>query len=226
MKVLIIEDDPGIKEYVSIAFTIGWSDVALLSTHEGKAGVDLVQSESPALVILDIELPDSNGFEILKSIRAFSNVPVIIETVRDSDADIAKGLGLGADDYIVKPFNQIELLARCRAVLRRAHMVTSADQLVFGDFRMDTSSGLLFWGNKSVHLTRTEAEILKLLLEKSGKTATHLEIAECIWGEDCPDATEAIRVYIQRLRKKIDKLSSTKLIFTSSGTGYRLEIEN
>jgi two-component system KDP operon response regulator KdpE len=224
MKILIIEDDPGITEYISIAFKIGWPDASLLFTHEGKTGFELILSESPALIILDIELPDTNGFDVLKNIRTVSQVPVIIETVRDSEADIAKGLELGADDYIVKPYGQIELLARCRAVLRRAHMVTSADQLIFGDFRMDTSSGLLFWNNKQAHLTHTEAEILKLLVGKAGKTATHLEIAECIWGDDYPDSTEAIRVYIQRLRKKIEILSATKLIHTSSGIGYRFNL--
>jgi DNA-binding response OmpR family regulator len=135
-------------------------------------------------------------------------------------------LGFGADDYIVKPYGQIELLARCRAILRRSHMVTSADHIIFGSFRLDTSTGLLYWENKHAHLTRTEIEIMRLLMNKSGKTATYLDIAECIWGDEYQDSTEAIRVHIQRLRKKIGMLSAIKLIHTSSGTGYHLDLSH
>jgi len=120
MKVLVIEDDPGIIEVVSLCFQLRWSGTNVISAANGRDGVALVETESPDVVILDIGLPDIDGYQVLKEIRRFSEVPVIMLTVRGEDTDVAKGLELGADDYITKPFSHIELIARVQAVLRRA----------------------------------------------------------------------------------------------------------
>ena len=119
MKVLVIEDDAEIVEFISIAFDVGWPGAEIISTHQGNTGVKLAKTEAPDAILLDLALPDISGFDVLKQIRAFSKVPVIIESVKRSEANIVKGLDFGANAYIVKPFGQFELLARTKTVLRR-----------------------------------------------------------------------------------------------------------
>jgi two-component system KDP operon response regulator KdpE len=121
MKFLIIEDDPEIVEYVSIAFQVGWPGIELISCHLGNKGLELVARGCPDLVLLDLGLPDVDGYEVLKQIRLFSSVPIIIITVRGSESDIVKGLERGADEYLVKPFGQLELIARIKTILRLHH---------------------------------------------------------------------------------------------------------
>jgi two-component system response regulator VicR len=118
VKILVIEDDAEIVEFMSIAFSTAWPAVEMISTHHGKEGIDLVKTQQPDAVLLDLGLPDISGFDVLKRIRAFSEVPVIIESVRGSEYDVANGLSCGADEYIVKPFGQLELVARVKAVCR------------------------------------------------------------------------------------------------------------
>ena len=130
MKVLVIEDDPGIVEVVSLCFQLRWSGASIISSTTGAKGVDLVETESPDVVILDIGLPDMDGYQVLHDIRRFSDVPVIMLTVRSEDTHIAKGLELGADDYITKPFSHIELIARVQAVLRRTQGIAVTNQAV------------------------------------------------------------------------------------------------
>lgn len=122
MKVLVIEDDAEVVEAVSTCFEMRWPDATVISTSEGGKGVELVETELPDIVILDLGLPDIDGFKVLQQIRLFSNVPILILTVRDQKLDIARGLELGAEDYLTKPFDHIEFLARVKAVLRRTSM--------------------------------------------------------------------------------------------------------
>ena len=119
MRILIIEDDQSIVEAISLALQIIWPDAKLLSTHLGEKGIELLQSENPDVIILDLGLPDISGFEVLKRVRLFSEVPILILTVRSDEADIVKGLEWGADDYVIKPFRQMELLSRIKLVTRR-----------------------------------------------------------------------------------------------------------
>ena len=122
MKALIIEDAPDIVETISLCFELRWPEVEVISTAEGNKGLTLAETESPDIIILDLGLPDTDGFEVLKDIRSFSNVPIIIVTVRGDEMDRVRGLEMGADDYITKPFSHLELLARMKAVLRRTSM--------------------------------------------------------------------------------------------------------
>ncbi len=139
MKVLIIEDDREIIEAISLAFQIRWPEAKVVSTHCGANGAELVESETPDIVILDLGLPDVNGFEVLRQIRLFSHVPVVILTVRTDEADIVKGLEWGADDYITKPFRQLELLARVKALIRRQRP-SEEEQVVCGPLRLDATA--------------------------------------------------------------------------------------
>lgn len=223
MKVLIIEDDREIVEVISLAFDIRWPGVKFVSTHLGEKGVGLVESEKPDVVILDLGLPDVSGFDVLKEIRAFSDVPVLILTVRGDEADVVKGLEWGADDYMMKPFRQLELLSRIRALTRRASPSDRETPLVYGELSFDPSARQLIYGQREIDLTRTEGIILHSLMKNAGRVVTHSTLAEAVWGEDYPDATNALKVHILRLRQKLEVDSSQpKLIITKTGIGYLL----
>jgi two-component system KDP operon response regulator KdpE len=223
MKVLIIEDDREIVEIISLAFEIRWPQVKLLPTHLGKRGVELVEKENPDVVILDLGLPDISGFDALKEIRAFSDVPIMILTVRGEEADIIKGLEWGADDYMVKPFRQLELLSRIRALIRRANPSSRETPLVCGELHFNPAIRQLFRGQEQIELTRTEGTILHHLMRNAGQVVTYSSLAESVWGADYPDAVDSLRVYIRRLREKIETdPDNPQLILTKTGIGYLL----
>ena len=223
MKVLIIEDDREIVEVISLAFQIRWPELKLVSTHLGEKGVEMVESENPDIVILDLGLPDISGFDVLKEIRTFSVVPILILTVRGEESDVVKGLEWGADDYMVKPFRQMELLSRIRALTRRASPLGDETPLVCGELSLDPSTRQLFYGQREIGLTRTEGYILHQLMKNAGRVVTYSALAEAVWGEDYSEATNAIKVYILRLRQKLEAdPSQPKLILTKAGIGYLL----
>ena len=222
MKVLLIEDDREIIEAISLAFQIRWPEAELIPTRLGQKGVELVESESPDIVILDLGLPDISGFEVLQQIRLFSQVPTIILTVRADEADIVKGLEWGADDYITKPFRQMEFLARVKALIRRQGNLGS-DSLSFGPLKLDATTGQLFVDSREVALTVTETHIMAHLMRNGGRVVTHSSLAEAVWGDDYPGATDSLKVHIRRLREKIEEdPSSPKLILIRTGVGYFL----
>ena len=223
MKVLIIEDDREIVEVISLAFQIRWPEVKLVSTHLGEKGVELVESENPDVVILDLGLPDTSGYDVLREIRTFSTVPILILTVRGEEPDVVRGLEWGADDYMVKPFRQLELLSRIRALTRRANSSGGETPLVYGELSFNPTTRQLSCGQKEIEITRTEGTILHQLMRNPGLVVTHSALAEALWGEDYPDATSALKVYILRLRQKLEAdPSQPKLILTKSGIGYLL----
>ena len=222
MKLLIIEDDEQIIEAISLAFQIRWPEVHIVSTHSGRKGVELVESELPDIVILDLGLPDMNGFDVLRLIRQFSQVPIIIVTVRAEEADIIKGLEWGADDYIIKPFRQLELLARVKAQIRRQNPDEDV-QLVSGPLKLNSLTGQLYNRGREINLTVTETNILSHLMRNAGHIVTHSSLAEVVWGDDYPGAADSLKVHIRRLREKIEENpSNPQLIITKPGVGYSL----
>jgi len=226
-KVLIIEDDEAIVNFVRLAFKMRWSEADLISARLGEEGLDLVESEKPDLVILDLGLPDIDGFEVLKQIRLFSSVPVVILTVSSDEADMVKGLEWGADDYIVKPFRQLELLARLKAQLRRQVPPDEEAPIIIGPLRLDPSTFELTYGGKQISLTLIEGRIMRYLMQNVGRVVTHSRLGEIIWGEDYPGAIDSLRVYIRHLREKLETdPSNPKLILTKVGVGYLLAKPN
>lgn len=222
-KVLLIEDSEEITEAISIALNIRWPLVTLLTADRGEKGLNLVAQKTPDVVILDIGLPDMSGFDVLKQIRLFSEVPVIILTVRKDEADVVKGLELGADEYIIKPFRQLELLSRIQAVTRRLHFSHDAP-LVCGKFCLDLSARTLAFDSSVRNLTRTESAVLVCLMKNKGNVITHNTLAEAVWGIDYPDASSALKVYIRRLREKIElDHNHPQYITTRSGIGYMFD---
>lgn len=222
MKILLIEDDKEIIDAISLAFQIRWPEAKVVSTRLGEKGVELVESEAPDIVILDLGLPDISGFEVLRQIRLFSHVPTIILTVRQDEADIVKGLEWGADDYITKPFRQLEFLARVKALIRR-QSPEEEESLVCGPLRLDVTSGQLYYDRKEIVLTVTESHILGHLMKNAGRVVTHSSLAEAVWGDDYPGAADSLKVHIRRLREKIEAdPSHPQLILTRTGVGYFL----
>ncbi|MFH0769559.1 MAG: response regulator transcription factor [Chloroflexota bacterium] len=222
MKVLIIEDDREIVDAISLAFQIRWPEATVVSTRLGEKGVELVESEAPDIVILDLGLPDISGFEVLHQIRLFSRVPTIVLTVRADEADIVKGLEWGADDYMTKPFRQLELLARVKSLIRRQSPVEE-ELVTYGPLRLDAKTGQLNYSGKEIALTITESHILNHLMKNAGHVVTHSSLAEAVWGADYSGAADSLKVHIRRLREKIEaNPSQPKLILTKTGVGYFL----
>jgi two-component system KDP operon response regulator KdpE len=225
MKVLVVEDDPGIIEVVSLCFQLRWSGTTVITAADGRKGIDLVETETPDVVILDIGLPDIDGYQVLKEIRRFSDVPVIMLTVRGEDTDVAKGLELGADDYITKPFSHIELIARVQAVLRRSQGLAITDEerpFTSGKLTVDFARNEVTLQGKPVKLTSTERKLLYHLIRNEGRILSHETLLSKVWGDNYNDARDLLRVHIQHLRQKLgDTTESPNIIVTEHGIGYK-----
>jgi two-component system response regulator VicR len=225
MKVLVIEDDPGIIEVVSLCFQLRWSGTSVISAESGSQGLELVETESPDVVILDIGLPDMDGYSVLKEVRRFSDVPVLMLTVRGEDTDVAKGLEMGADDYITKPFSHIELIARVQAVLRRSQGLAVTDEerpFSSGKLSVDFSRNEVLLDGEPIKLTSTERKLLYHLIRNEGRILSHESLLTKVWGDTYVDARDLLRVHIQHLRQKIeDNTESPNIIVTEHGIGYK-----
>lgn len=226
MRILVIEDSQEIVDTIALCFELRWPGVEVISTPFGKEGLDLVENKTPDLIVLDLGLPDMDGFDVLTEIRSHSYIPVIIVTVRGEEIDKIRGLELGADDYVTKPFSHVELLARIQAVLRRTStQPIKEDQKSFNDNRvkMDFNKRTITIEGQPINLTPTEYNLLSYLAINAGTTLTHRALLEKVWGEEYIDSPDYLKVYIQRLRNKIEKdPSNPNLILSQRGVGYKL----
>ena len=226
MKILIIEDSPVIVETISLALEIRWPDVNISVTSTGEQGIEMTETESPDVIILDLGLPDISGFDVLKRIRLFSNIPIIILTARQDETDIVKGLEWGADDYMTKPFKQLELLARVQGAIRRYRHLNEK-VLVCGPLRLDPISLKLTLNGKEIRITRTEGLIMGHLMKNAGNVVTYSSLGEAMWGGDFPEASDSIKVHIRHLREKLEtNPGKPKLIIIKPGMGYLLTKES
>lgn len=226
MKVLIIEDDRKIAEAISMAFEFYWPGVSVVTTMSGNKGVEMAESESPDIIILDLNLPDISGFNVLKQVRLFSVIPVVIVTVRSEESDIVKGLELGADEYIVKPFGYMALLARVKAALRRVDKIPfDANQTSFTSDKLavDSTTREVRIADKSVRLTPTEFKILSILTRNKGQLVTYRRLMQEVWDEDYLENTDCVRAYIRRLRSKLYD-NPPQMILNQRGLGYKLRV--
>jgi two-component system KDP operon response regulator KdpE len=225
MKVLVVDDAPEVVDSVRLGFAVQWREVDVVSAGTGKEALDLVEHDSPDLVLLDVGLPDMDGFKVLEEIRFFSDVPVVMLTARDDTIDKVRGLELGADDYVTKPFNHLELLARINAVLRRLDMPppkSRAPSFRSGDLEMDFTSQEVRVKGEAVELTPTEYKLLYHLVRNAGHTLTHATLLAKVWGREYRDEVDYLRVYVRRLRDKLgDDPEKPRYIRTERGLGYR-----
>ncbi len=219
--IVIIDDEPQIRKVLSIALES--SGFKIVEADNGKNGIVQTATNQPQLVILDLGLPDIDGFSVLAEIRTWTSVPVIILSVRDSEDSIVKALDLGADDYITKPFNTKELLARIRANIRRVQVVDNTSVVENGNLRIDFVKRLVYKNNIELKLTNFEYLLLQLFFKNIDRVLTHNFLLKEVWGPSHTEDTQYLRVFIGQLRKKIeDEATNPKYLVTDSGVGYRM----
>ena len=225
MKILVVDDEPDVVESVRIGFTLHWREIDVIGAGTGEAALDLVEKERPDIVLLDIGLPDIDGFEVVKRIRDFSDVPVVMLTARDDSMDVVKGLEAGADDYVTKPFNHLELMARVRAVMRRMSMpvpTSRAPSFQWLDLEVDFSKQEARFKGRRMELTPTEYKLLYHLVRNQNHVLQHATLLAKVWGREYVDEVDYLRVYIRRLRDKLDDdPNNARYISTERGLGYR-----
>jgi two-component system KDP operon response regulator KdpE len=220
--VVVCDDESQIRKILTISLES--ADYKVVEAENGKDAITQIATSHPQLVILDLGLPDRDGLSVLKEIRTWTSVPVIILSVKNSEEDIVKALDFGADDYLTKPFNTSELLARIRANIRRT--ITGDEETVFqnGDLVIDLASRIVKKANSEIKLTNTEYLLLVLLAKNTDKVLTHRYILKEIWGPSAVENSQYLRVFIGQLRKKIeDDYSNPGIILTESGVGYRMK---
>jgi DNA-binding response OmpR family regulator len=222
--ILVIDDEPKILRFIKTALNL--SGFELITAPNGGIALKLFESERPELVILDLGLPDIDGFEVLRQIRGYSNVPIIILTARDEEKDKVRGLELGADDYLTKPFGIRELEARIQAVLRRAvwsPQPSDMAEYISGPVKVDFRRHVVMNKDVEVHLTPTEYELLRALIYNNGQVLLHSDLLAKVWGEEYRNDLAILRVNISRLRQKLEEdPRQPRLIMTVSGVGYTL----
>jgi len=225
-RILIIDDESAIRKFLRVGLEA--HGYAIAEALSGKEGLTQAVAFRPDLVILDLGLSDMEGLEVLRRLREWSRAPVLVLTVRDSEQDKVQLLDAGADDYLTKPFSVPELLARLRVAERHMDAVTSSEPIFrLGELEVDLSGRTVKVQGKAVHLTATEYDILKLLIENFGKVVTHRQILKQIWGPNSVEHTQYLRVYVGHLRKKLEaERTSPSIILTEPGVGYRLNIES
>jgi two-component system KDP operon response regulator KdpE len=218
---LVIDDEPQIQRLLTITLEANGYRVA--SAGNGKEGLATAAKRQHDVIILDLGLPDVGGLSVLKQIREWTQTPVIILTVQDAEADQIAALDSGADDYVTKPFKTGELLARLRAALRRADKGrTEQPVLHFGKLAVDLAGRRVTRDGEIVKLTATEYAILRLFVQHAGKVLTHGHILREVWGPDQEHQTQYLRVYITRLREKLEADPASPVLFLNeSGVGYR-----
>jgi len=225
MRILVVDDEPDVVESVRLGFTLQWREVDVLGASGGEAALDVVERDHPDIVLLDVGLPDVDGFEVLRRIREFSDVPVVMLTARDDAMDKVKGLELGADDYVTKPFNHLELMARVKAVLRRMAMPapsSRAPSFRSGELEVDFAQQEARLRGERMDLTPTEYKLLYHLVRNAGHVLQHGTLLAKVWGREYVDEVDYIRVYVRRLRDKLgDDPDSPRYIRTERGLGYR-----
>ena len=222
-RILVVDDEPQIVRALRTGLKARGYDV--LSASDGEGALQLVASESPDLIILDLSMSPMDGLEVCRRVRERSAVPIIVLSVRESEQDKVTALDLGADDYLVKPFGMDELLARIRVALRHAERQPAPAPAVFerGALRVDFAAHVVTLRDEAVKLTPTEFELLKTLVENAGKVLTHRALLQKVWGPEYGDEAEYLRVYIGQLRKKLkDDPTKPQFILTEPGVGYRL----
>ncbi|HTW97405.1 MAG TPA: response regulator transcription factor [Acidimicrobiales bacterium] len=220
-RVLVVDDEPNITDLISTALRYEGFDVVTAGT--GRAAIDEVVSKRPHLVVLDVMLPDLDGFDVARRLRQEGRkVPILFLTARDATEDKVRGLTLGGDDYVTKPFSLEELLARVRAVLRRVNEHGErSSRLTFSDLELDEDTREVFRGDTPIELTPTEFKLLRYLMMNPRRVLSKAQILDHVWEYDFDGDANVVETYISYLRKKVDKLGPP-LIHTLRGAGYSL----
>ncbi|AIS13123.1 transcriptional regulator [Pseudomonas chlororaphis subsp. aurantiaca] len=222
MRILVVEDERKTADYLHQGLTESGYVVDRAAT--GVDGLYLIEQQNYELVILDVNLPEKDGWQVLEDMRKDSSIRVMMLSARGRLADKVKGLDLGADDYLVKPFEFPELLARVRTLLRRSENLPATDTLRVADLELDPRRHRAYRGSRRIDLTTKEFTLLQVLMRQSGEVLTRTQIISLVWDMNFDCDTNVVEVSISRLRAKIDDASDIKLIHTIRGVGYVLEV--
>jgi len=222
--ILVVDDDPQIRRVLRTALIEHGYEAT--DARNGEEAIERLREEKPSLVILDMNMPGMNGLETCRTIRSTSNIPIIMLTVRDSEADKIAALDAGADDYVTKPFSSPELLARIRAALRRATNFSTEMQVVrFDNVEINFNLRRVFVGSREARLTPKEFDLLQYMVAHANVPIPHTKLLQSVWGEEHADEVEHLRVFINQLRKKIERNpSNPKYLLTEPWIGYRLRL--
>jgi DNA-binding response OmpR family regulator len=224
MKILVVDDDPKLRDALDAGLTLQWQDVEVLTAEDGESGLALFFEHEPDVVLLDVAMPRKSGFEVLRDIRRVSDVPVIMLTGRVEDIDQVRGLELGADDYIAKPFSHLALIARIKAVLRRAQLpppVRAVPDFTAGALAIHFQNEEVTVDGEAVKLTPVEYRLLYHLVRNAGHLLPHQALLERVWGVDYEASPEYLKVFVSRLRAKLRSPAGYEYIQTERGRGYR-----
>ncbi len=224
VKLLIAEDTPEIARAIAYGARLTWPGCSVTIAASGAEALARFQEERPDLVVLDVQMPPPHGFEVCRRIREVSTVPILMLTVRDATLDKVQALDLGADDYLTKPFDHLELLARLRALVRRSSLRPPAPETAFtaGDFSLDFTTHEVRVGGEEVRLTPTEYRLLEVLVRRAGAVVPHQVLLQEVWGPDYVADPQYLKVFMRRLRNKLgDDPEQPRYIHTIRGTGYR-----
>jgi two-component system KDP operon response regulator KdpE len=225
-RILVIDDEPQIRKFLRIS--LGSHGYDVVEAARGQEGVEKTATEQPALVVLDLGLPDMDGQEVITAIREWSTVPIVVLSVRAGEAEKVAALDRGANDYLTKPFGIAELLARIRAALRVAkeQAGSPAAEVVVGDLKIDLARHKVTLAGADVKLSRKEFEVLRVLAQNAGRIVTHGQMLREVWGPAQEEETHYLRVYIGHLRQKLgDDPARPRFILNEPGVGYRLLVE-
>ena len=226
LRVLVVEDDRAVRSLITT--TLKANEYHFLTAKDGETAIMEAASHNPDVVLLDLGLPDLDGVEVIKKIRSWSNMPIIVISARSEDGDKISALDAGADDYLTKPFSVAELLARLRVVQRRLSIMqrdpeTDSPVFINGDLKVDFEAGCAYLGEEELHLTPIEYKLLCLLSKNVGKVLTHRYITRQVWGSSWDNDIASLRVFMASLRKKLEgRQSSPQYIQTHVGVGYRM----
>lgn len=224
MKILIVDDDPAVLDAVSVGFQFQWQDSTVVTAPDGDKGLQAFYEHDPDVVVLDVSMPRKNGFEALREIRRVSDVPVLMLTSRGDETDQVRGLELGADDYVVKPFSHLALMARIKAVLRRAELpppVRSVPDFEAGELAIHFDSQEVTVRGEAVKLTPLEYKLLYHFVRNAGRLLPHQLLLDRVWGEDAYPNPDYIKVFVSRLRAKLERPGGPHYFETERGVGYR-----
>ena len=226
LRILVVEDDTPIRNLIST--TLKSHDYKYITAKDGENAIIQASTHNPDIILLDLGLPDTDGVEIIKKIRTWSNVPIIVISARNEDSDKINALDNGADDYLTKPFSVEELLARIRVTARRLAMLqsnsgTNDSVFINGKLKIDYAAGCVFIDDKELHLTPIEYKLLCLMSQNLGKVLTHTFITQKVWGSSWDNDVASLRVFMATVRKKLEATpNSPQYIQTHIGVGYRM----
>jgi two-component system KDP operon response regulator KdpE len=223
-RILVVDDERAIRRLLNVTLTA--SDYLIYEAAHGQAAIEAVKIHHPDLVILDLGLPDMDGVDVVHAVREWSQIPILILSVRDQEHQKVAALDAGADDYLTKPFGVGELMARLRVALRRTSGAAQGPIVTSGELEVDLTRRLVRMAGMEVPLTPTEYDLLRNLVQQAGRVLTHRQLLEAVWGKGYLDEMHLLRVNISNLRRKLEpEPTRPRYIITEPGVGYRLRLE-